>query len=175
MMKLKDLLVENVSDTIKSIKDFVARNSYFDAENEEKYTISFSTRKNGSVSSETASPIDIKAGQALKNEIQKRAHEHGYKSDIQAFMAAEQLAAKEVELKEMMIYQGRGGMWDDWLAFQQEMKRSREEEEREQRIAKQKRKQAILRAFEWTIATIIALTAVGMISWLALIIIQYQK
>ena len=111
----------------------------------------------------------------LKNEIQKRAHEHGYKSDIQAFMAAEQLAAKEAELKEMMIYQGRGGMWDDWLAFQQEMKRSREEEEREKRIAKQKRKQAILRAFEWTIATIIALAAVGMISWLALIIIQYQK
>ena len=111
----------------------------------------------------------------LKNEIQKRAHEHGYKSDIQAFMAAEQLAAKEAELKEIMIYQGRGGMWDDWLAFQAEMKRSREEEEREQRIAKQKRKQAILRAFEWTIATIIALAAVGMISWLALIIIQYQK
>ena len=111
----------------------------------------------------------------LKNEIQKRAHEHGYKSDIQAFMAAEQLSAKEAELKEMMIYQGRGGMWDDWLAFQQEMKRSREEEEREQRIAKQKRKQAILRAFEWTIATIIALAAVGIVSWLALIIIQYQK
>ena len=111
----------------------------------------------------------------LKNEIQKRAHEHGYKSDIQAFMASEQLAAKEAELKEMMIYQGRGGMWDDWLSFQQEMKRSREEEEREKRIAKQKRKQAILRAFEWTIATVIALTAVGMISWLAFIIVQYQK
>ena len=111
----------------------------------------------------------------LKNEIQKRAHEHGYKSDIQAFMAAEQLAAKEAELKEIMIYQGRGGMWDDWLAFQQEMKRSREEAEREQRIAKQKRKQAILRAFEWSIATVIALAAVGMISWLAFIIIQYQK
>jgi hypothetical protein len=71
-VKLKDLLVENVSDTIKSIKDFVVQNSYFDAENEEKYTISFSTRKNGSVSSETASPIDIKAGQALKSEIQKK-------------------------------------------------------------------------------------------------------
>ena len=111
----------------------------------------------------------------LKNEIQKRAHEHGYKSDIQAFMAAEQLAAKEAELKEMMIYQGRGGMWDDWLAFQQEMKHSREEAEREARIAKLKRKQVILRAFEWTIATVIALAAVGMISWLAFIIIQYQK
>lgn len=66
----------------------------------------------------------------LKAELQKRAHQHGYKSDIAAFMAAEQLAAKENELKEMMIYQGRGGMWDDWLAFQAEMKRSREEEEK---------------------------------------------
>jgi hypothetical protein len=71
-VKLKDLLVENVSDIMKSIKDFVAQNSYFDAENEEKYTVSFSTRKNGSVSSETASPTDIKAGQVLKNEIQKK-------------------------------------------------------------------------------------------------------
>ena len=65
----------------------------------------------------------------LKNEIQKKAHQHGYKSDIAAFMAAEELAAKEIELKEMMIYQGRGGMWDDWLRFQAEIKRSREEAE----------------------------------------------
>ena len=86
----------------------------------------------------------------LKTEIQKKAHQHGYKSDIQAFMAAEQLAAKEAELKDMMIYQGRGGMWDDWLAFQQEMKRSREEEEKELRIAKQKRKKILLNSLMWT-------------------------
>jgi molecular chaperone GrpE (heat shock protein) len=80
----------------------------------------------------------------LKTEIQKKAHQHGYKSDLSAFMAAEQLAAQEEELKEMMIYQGRGGMWDDWLAFQAEMKRSREEEERQRKLATAKRRKMIL-------------------------------
>ena len=79
----------------------------------------------------------------LKTEIQKKAHEHGYKSDLQAFMAAEQLKAQEDELKEMMIYQGRGGMWTDWLEFQAQMKRSREEEELEKKRAKAKRKKAL--------------------------------
>ena len=80
----------------------------------------------------------------LKTEIQKKAHQHGYKSDLSAFMAAEQLAAQEEELKQMMIYQGRGGMWDDWLAFQAEMKRSREEEERQRKLAMAKRRKMIL-------------------------------
>ena len=80
----------------------------------------------------------------LKTEIQKKAHQHGYKSDLSAFMAAEQLAAQEEELKQMMIYQGRGGMWDDWLAFQAEMKRSREEEERQRKLATAKRRKMIL-------------------------------
>ena len=80
----------------------------------------------------------------LKTEIQKKAHQHGYKSDLAAFMAAEQLAAQEAELKEMMIYQGRGGMWDDWLAFQAEIKRGREEEERQRKEATAKRRKAVL-------------------------------
>ena len=80
----------------------------------------------------------------LKTEIQKKAHQHGYKSDLSAFMAAEQLAAQEEELKQMMIYQGRGGMWDDWLAFQAEMKRSRDEEERQRKLATAKRRKMIL-------------------------------
>src|SRR6056300_2060147 len=76
----------------------------------------------------------------LKNEIQKKAHEHGYKSDLQAFMAAEQLKAQEDELKQMMIYQGRSGMWNDWHAFQAQMKQSREDEEKEEIRKRLKRK-----------------------------------
>jgi hypothetical protein len=91
----------------------------------------------------------------LKTEIQKKAHQHGYKSDIAAFMATEQLNAREAELKEMMIYQGRGGMWDDWLKFQAEMKRSREEEERQIIIAKVKRKKRILNIFMYSLYTVI--------------------
>lgn len=86
----------------------------------------------------------------LKAELQKRAHQHGYKSDIAAFMAAEQLAAKENELKEMMIYQGRGGMWDDWLAFQAEMKRSREEEEKTKTKEKLRRRAIVVGIAMWT-------------------------
>lgn len=80
----------------------------------------------------------------LKSEIQKKAHEHGYKSDLEAFMAVEQLKKQEEELKNLMIWQGRGGMWTDWLDFQAEMKRSREEEEKEKKLAKQKRKKALI-------------------------------
>ena len=110
----------------------------------------------------------------LKNEIQKRAHEHGYKSDIQAFMAAEQLAAKEAELKEMMIYQGRGGMWDDWLAFQSEMKRSREQEEREKRIAKQKRKKAIINFFMYSLYAVLGVSVVSSAIFITLAILKYN-
>jgi molecular chaperone GrpE (heat shock protein) len=80
----------------------------------------------------------------IKNQIQKRAHEHGYKSDLQAFMAAEQLKRQEEELKNMFIYQGRPGQWDAWLQFQADMKKSREEEELEKKRAKAKRKKILI-------------------------------
>ena len=67
----------------------------------------------------------------LKAEIQKKAHEHGYRSDLEAFMAEERLKQQEYELKQMMIWQGRPGMWEDWLKFQAEMSRSRKEEKAE--------------------------------------------
>lgn len=110
----------------------------------------------------------------LKEELQKRAHQHGYKSDIQAFMAAEQLAAKEAELKEMMIYQGRGGMWDDWLAFQSEMKRSREAEKKEQDIAKMKRRKFILDFISWSGFSIAIVLLISASIYLTLAILKYN-
>jgi len=107
----------------------------------------------------------------LKTEIQKKAHQHGYKSDLQAFMAEEQLNAKESELKEMMIYQGRAGMWDDWLHFQKEMKRSREEEERKIRLAQLARRKTILNGILYTSYAIcgIALLAAAIFITLAVV------
>lgn len=97
----------------------------------------------------------------LKNEIQKKAHEHGYKSDMQAFQAAEQLKSYESSLKQMMIYQGRPGLWDDWLAFQKQMKDSREAAEKAEKAKKARRKRLLK---DWTIGiavTIGALSAIG--------------
>jgi hypothetical protein len=73
------------------------------------------------------------AGQKLfdffdnKNAIQKKANSG---NDMEAFAALEQIKTQEAELKRMMIYHGRAGLWDDWLKFQKEAKQKREAEER---------------------------------------------
>ena len=101
----------------------------------------------------------------LKNEIQKKAHEHGYKSDLQAFMAAEQLKKQEEELKNMMIYQGRGGMWTDWLQFQKEMKESREQEQEAAKKAKAARKKKLIQITQITAAIVSVVALVGGSIW----------
>jgi hypothetical protein len=53
-------------------------------------------------------------------------------------MALEQLKKQEEELKEMMIYQGRAGLWTDWLKFQLDAKKRREAAERERVLKKQR-------------------------------------
>lgn len=95
----------------------------------------------------------MNAGQALfdyfdtKSVIQKKANEKGEsKSDLEEFMALEQLKKQEAELKQMMIYQGRPGMWQDWLRFQVEARQSREAKEKEEiRVEMAKRQKRL----EW--------------------------
>jgi hypothetical protein len=86
------------------------------------------------------------AGQSLfkyfdtKAEIQKKANSKGGtdRGDLEEFMALEQLKKQEEELREMMIYQGRAGLWTDWLKFQLEAKKKREAAERERILKKQR-------------------------------------
>jgi hypothetical protein len=88
----------------------------------------------------------MNAGQALfqyfdnKAVIQKKASEKGGsdRGDLEEFMALEQLKKQEEELREMMIYQGRAGLWTDWLKFQLEAKKKREAAEREKVLRKQR-------------------------------------
>jgi hypothetical protein len=88
----------------------------------------------------------MNAGQALfqyfdnKAVIQKRANEKGGsdRGDLEEFMALEQLKKQEEELKQMMIYQGRAGLWTDWLKFQLDAKKRREAAERERVLKKQR-------------------------------------
>jgi hypothetical protein len=112
------------------------------------------------------------AGQALadyfglKAEIQKKAHEHGYKSDLEAFMATEQLKEYEDTLKQMMIWQGRAGLWTDWLGYQSKMKESREAAERQEKAKKIKRKKQIV---DWCVGIglgISILSAVGLVIYI---------
>jgi hypothetical protein len=88
----------------------------------------------------------MNAGQALfqyfdnKDAIQKKANAKGGsdRGDLEEFMALEKLKKQEEELREMMIYQGRAGLWTDWLKFQLEAKKKREAAEREKVLRKQR-------------------------------------
>jgi len=86
------------------------------------------------------------AGDALfkffdsKAELQKKAKASNGsdRGDLEAFMALEQIRKNEEELKEMMIYQGRAGLWTDWLKFQLDAKKRREEAERQKVLKRQR-------------------------------------
>ena len=91
----------------------------------------------------------LAAGQHLfsyfdnKSAIQKKAKEGGMKSDLEEFMALEKLKQQEAELRQLMIYQGRGGLWDDWMQFQVEARKKREKAEAEARLKRQRRIEAL--------------------------------
>lgn len=80
-----------------------------------------------------------------KAKIAKEASKSG--SDSEAFFALEQIRANEIELRELMQWQGRAGLWDDFLKFQSEAKRKREAEARAIELAKIKRRKAFMNVF----------------------------
>jgi hypothetical protein len=114
------------------------------------------------------------AGQKLfdffdnKNAIQKKANSG---NDMEAFAALEQIKNNEAELKRMMVYHGRAGLWDDWLKFQKEAKQRREAEER---AAIRKKAARIAKA--WIIAMWTATFALlGVLMALGLWVVQQLK
>ena len=90
-----------------------------------------------------------------KSEIAKKANASG--SDSEAFFALEQIKQNEKDLQEMFIYQGRAGLWDDWLKFQADAKRKREAEARALALEKLKRKQLM---WAWINGVLISISVV---------------
>ena len=76
-----------------------------------------------------------------KSELSKKANQSG--SDSEAFFALEQIKQHEAAIQELFIYQGRPGLWDDWLQFQAEARRKRDAEARAIMLASMKRKELI--------------------------------
>ena len=104
-----------------------------------------------------------------KAEIQSKADRGGSGNELEMFFELEKLRQQEEELKEMMIYQGRAGMWDDWLKFQANQKRLREEEKKRIDLEKIKKKEklqsiAIIGGISVMVIILIAGGIYGMIS-----------
>ena len=82
--------------------------------------------------------------------------------DLEEFMALEQIKEKEEELKKIMIYLGRPGLWQDWQQFQAEARKSRRYQEK----MAEKRKQELIEYMGYGIAFIFILFFAGMLAWL---------
>ena len=84
------------------------------------------------------------AGKAISNfvgakeQLQRKAQKKGGGSDLEEFMALEQIREQEEQLKQIMIYAGRPGLWGDWQRFQAKARVARREEE-EAAIRKRKK------------------------------------
>lgn len=61
-------------------------------------------------------------------------------SDLEEFMALEEIKQKKHELEQIMIYHGRAGLYQDWVAFQKD---ARVRRQREVELRKKKRKELI--------------------------------
>ena len=101
-----------------------------------------------------------------KEELEKKASKKKAKgggTDLEEFMALEQIREKEEELKKMMIYLGRPGLWQDWQRFQAEARKSRRYQEK----MAQKRKEELMEYLGYGIAFIIIVFFAGLLAWFA--------
>jgi hypothetical protein len=80
-------------------------------------------------------------------------------SDLEAFLALEQVKEAEYELKKIMIYIGRPRLWADWQAFQAKCRTERREAEKKA----QRKKQFILEIVVGFVAVLLMVGVAGLI------------
>lgn len=96
--------------------------------------------------------------------IQEKATKKGGGSDLQEFMALEQLRQQEEELRERMVYAGRPGMWGDWQQFQAQAARKRREAKEAAAREALRRKEQLEKMVEYIavgVATVILAALIG--------------
>jgi len=104
-----------------------------------------------SVMSSIGTMVDSK--DTLQKQLQGKAH----RTDLDQFLSLERIKEAEDELRQLMIYAGRPGLYQDWVKFQVEARRARKEAEKE---AERKRQEFI--------NNVLPIIAVGLIFVIAL-------
>ena len=92
-----------------------------------------------------------------KENIQKKAAD----GDMDAFFALEKIRQQEAEIKQMFIYSGRAGLWDDYQRFMQTRKELREKERKRVEARKLAKKKAIKNGLMYGAVGIALLGVVG--------------
>jgi hypothetical protein len=110
-----------------------------------------------------------------KAKIQENATKKGGGSDLEEFMALEQLNAQEVELRERMVYAGRPGMWADWQKFQAAAARRRREAKEAEIKAIKVRKAKMDQLIEYLVLGVASLILTGLLIYGIIIYMLYIK
>ena len=123
-------------------------------------------QNSGEIASAGKAVIDyFSATNKIEEEVKKAPESK--KSDLEEFLALEQLRKQEQELKELLIYQGRPGMWDDFQAFRVKARQNREAEAREkiradlaEKARKKKNLENLMLAL-WMFVLVVAILAIS--------------
>ena len=100
--------------------------------------------------------------EAIEKNLKKKKAKGIGGADLEEFMALEQIREKEEELKKMMIYLGRPGLWQDWQEFQAEARKSRRYQEK----MAAKRQAELVEYMGYGIAMIFVLFFGGLLAWI---------
>ena len=98
-----------------------------------------------------------------KAKIQESATKKGGGSDLEEFMALEQLKQQEEELRERMVYAGRPGMWGDWQKFQAAAARKRREEAEAAKRERMRRAERLAQLTEYIALGMASVVLAGLI------------
>ena len=117
--------------------------------------------KNGREIADVASQVGkyVNATEDLRKKGEKKRRSVGG-ADLEEFMHLEKLKQQEEELKQLMIYTGRPGLWHDWIKFQAQARKDR-------LAAAEARKRKIEQCIE--IAIIVPVCVVGTVGLAALV------
>tara|TARA_B100000212_G_scaffold47375_1_gene30553 strand:- start:140 stop:574 length:435 start_codon:yes stop_codon:yes gene_type:complete len=116
--------------------------------------------QNGRQIADVASQVGkyVNATEDLRRKGEKKKRAGG--ADLQEFIHLEKLRQQEEELKQLMIYTGRPGLWHDWIKFQAQARKDR-------LAAAEARKRKIEQWIE--IAIIVLVCVVGTVGLAALV------
>lgn len=111
----------------------------------------------------------------IQEKATKKAAGGAARSDMEEFMALEQLNAQETELRERMIYAGRPGLWDDWVKFQAQAARRRREDKEAAGRAAAKRSKKMEELVEYIAIGIATLILTGLMIYGIVIYMLYIR
>ena len=77
--------------------------------------------------------------------------------DLEEFLALEKIKETEEQLIQVMIYQGRAGLKEDWMNYQAEARRKRKEE----RLRAERERQEMIEAVTIAGVVLLGLAAAG--------------